>query len=703
MQSESKVAEAPKLNAKASTTSETSNAGASASSDLQADNSSDYSTTNVQVQGVDEADIIKTDGKYIYQVNRDRIVIAKAYPAEEMKIESIISFNDAEFYPQEMYLHGNKLVVIGNSYVRNIIPQNSDSGQTKNSGSLQTRDSALTEKKIYPQPYYYQSQTVKAIMYDVSNKSDIKKLREFEIEGYYISSRKVGPYLYMVANKNIDYYYIMERSPVQIAPVDPEISVKSNQDGFKSAPSYRDTASGDKFIDIDLKNVCYFPGIIQPNYMIVAGINLDKDDEKANLSTYLGTGQNIYASLENLYVTVTNYSIIEQVQEINPQNNIEGSIKDAPTDGSTTAVETNKDTASVAVTVTAKDVLADSNAAVTVTAKDAVTVIASAPAIKPNVAVIRRPPMNQENTLIYKFSLNNGTVTYLGKGEVPGRILNQFSMDENDKYFRIATTRGEIWRNDEFTSKNNIYVLDEMLNIKGKVEDIAPGEQIYSVRFMGDRAYMVTFKLTDPLFVIDLKNPQEPCILGALKIPGYSDYLHPYDENHIIGFGKDSVEIKGQAFYLGMKIALFDVTDVSNPIQKFSETIGDRGTDSELLRNHKALLFSKEKELMAFPVTVMEIKSGSKFADGGFPNYGQFTFQGAYVYNIDLIKGFTLKSRITHLDKDDMLKAGVSWYDNEKNINRIIYINDTLYTLSNRMFKAHGLNDMKEKNIVTIP
>ena len=112
---------------------------------------------------------------------------------------------------------------------------------------------------------------------------------------------------------------------------------------------------------------------------------------------------------------------------------------------------------------------------------------------------------------------------------------------------------------------------------------------------MGDRAYVVTFKTVDPLFVIDLKDPEKPVILGALKIPGYSDYLHPYDENHIIGFGKDTVEIKGQAYYQGMKVALFDVTDVSNPVQKFSEMIGDRGTDSELLSNHKALLFSKRK------------------------------------------------------------------------------------------------------------
>ena len=220
---------------------------------------------------------------------------------------------------------------------------------------------------------------------------------------------------------------------------------------------------------------------------------------------------------------------------------------------------------------------------------------------------------------------------------------------------------------------------------------------------MGDRAYMVTFRTVDPLFVIDLKDPEKPKILGALKIPGYSDYLHPYDENHIIGFGKDTVELKGQAYYLGMKIALFDVTDVSNPIQKFTENIGDRGTESEILRNHKALLFSKEKGLMAFPVTVMEVKGKNKFMDNGFPEYGQFSFQGAYVYNIDLVNGFTLKGRITHLSKDDYLRSGTGWYDSDKNISRLLYIKDNLYTLSNSIIKANELENLEDRNQVNIP
>lgn len=496
---------------------------------------------------------------------------------------------------------------------------------------------------------------MKTIIYDISDKSNPKKLREVDLEGQYISSRKIGPYLYLIANKYIDYYRIMDKAL-------PEYQ------NYKAVPSYRDTAVKDKFIDVDFKSINYFPRCIEPNYMILAGIDLDNIDKEALISTYLGSGQNIYASLENLYVTITGYKQID----IKPD-------AETSTDSGEKGSSSNSDAGF------------DTKPAV------------ETPTVDAKIAVIRKPKIiNEENTMIYKFALKKGNAVYQTKGEVPGRILNQFSMDENGKFFRIATTTGQVWRDDEFTSKNNIYVLDDMLDIKGKIEDIAPGEQIYSVRFMGDRAYMVTFKTVDPLFVVDLKDPEEPKILGALKIPGYSDYLHPYDENHIIGFGKDTVELKGQAYYLGVKIALFDVTDVSNPIQKFTENIGDRGTESEILRNHKALLFSKEKGLMAFPVRVMEVNEKNKFSDDGFPKYGQFTFQGAYVYNVDLVNGFTLKGKITHLSKDDYLKAGNSWYDSNKNIYRLLYIKDNLYTLSNSMIKANGLLNLEDRNEVDI-
>ena len=378
--------------------------------------------------------------------------------------------------------------------------------------------------------------------------------------------------------------------------------------------------------------------------MLVAAFDT-KESEKANIQTYLGSGENIYVSNENLYVAVTNYNY----DAITYKNDI-------------------------------------------VISKEAKI------AVDPGYR-------DRRETDIYKFSLNGNKMTYLSKGSVPGLILNQFSMDENSGYFRIATTTGEVWGTGEDASGNNLYILDDTMNISGKIEGIAKGEKIYSVRFMGDRGYIVTFKTVDPLFVIDLKDPTKPKILGALKIPGYSDYLHPYDENHIIGFGKDTIETSSGGFYMGMKVALFDVSDVSNPKQKFSEVIGDRGTDSELLRNHKALLFSKEKNLLAFPVTVAETrgKDDSALNEWGVPEYGEFSFQGAYVYNLDPEKGFTLKGKITHISDEEYLKAGNYFYDSNKLVERILYINDTLYTLSKGMYKANSLDDLSDKGTLEIP
>lgn len=558
---------------------------------------SDYSSTNVQVQGVDEADIVKNDGKYIYQVNNQKIVVIKAYPVEEMEVASTVEFKDKNFSPQELYLDDKYLVAIGTTYSNDPVIMPS------------------LKKVIGLRPPYYNSKsTVKAIVYDITDKSNLKQIREVEAEGSYISSRKIGSSVYLVSNKNINYYYIQN-------------------EGGNITPCYRDSNLKDSYIDIDYSQIKYFPEIIRPNYLIVAGFNLESN-EPANVSTYLGASENIYASLENLYIAATNY-----MQE---------------------EISVDK------TTVT--------------------------------------NPVYYNNTLVYKFSLKDGNVTYKGKGTVPGTILNQFSMDESNGYFRIATTKGDVWREDEYASKNNIYVLDNELNIVGRLEDVAPGERIYSVRFMGDRAYMVTFKKVDPLFVIDLKDATNPKILGALKIPGYSDYLHPYDENHIIGFGKDAIPAKegNFAWYQGMKMALFDVSDVSNPIEMYSEIMGDRGTESDLLHNHKALLFSKDKNLLAFPITVMEIKGKDKVNAYGYPEYGTFSFQGAYIYNMDLANGFKLKGKITHLTDDEYSKAGDYWYDSNKNVERIIYIDKVLYTLSKGKIKANDMNTLEELKFVEI-
>ena len=149
---------------------------------------------------------------------------------------------------------------------------------------------------------------------------------------------------------------------------------------------------------------------------------------------------------------------------------------------------------------------------------------------------------------------------------------------------------------------------------------------------------------------------------------------------------------------------MFDVSDVENPKELFTEKIGDRGTTSELLNNHKALLFSKERNLMAFPITVMEVKDEDKqISTSQVPRYGSFAFQGAYIYNIDLEKGFKLKGKISHISHEEYLKSGSYWYNSSKNVERILYINDDLYTISKGMIMANDINSLNLKGQLEIP
>ena len=274
-------------------------------------------------------------------------------------------------------------------------------------------------------------------------------------------------------------------------------------------------------------------------------------------------------------------------------------------------------------------------------------------------------------------------------------------MDESGDYFRIATTEGFTW---DDSSLNNLYVLDGDLTVVGSVEGLAPGEEIYSVRFIGDRAYMVTFKTVDPLFVIDVEDPRDPEVLGELKIPGFSDYLHPYGDDYLIGFGLDTdamtqeemddMGVEG-AWYQGVKLAMFDVSDVSDPVELHKEVIGDRGTHSELNWNHKALLFDEGKGIMAFPINVAEISDDVK-NDPDTPSWtwGESVFQGAYIYDLSVDDGFELRGTATHYG--DFEAEYNESYDYTKWLNRILYIGDYFYTVSEAFVKAHNMDDLDD-------
>jgi uncharacterized secreted protein with C-terminal beta-propeller domain len=187
-------------------------------------------------------------------------------------------------------------------------------------------------------------------------------------------------------------------------------------------------------------------------------------------------------------------------------------------------------------------------------------------------------------------------------------------------------------------------------------------------------------------------------VLGELKIPGYSDYLHPYDETHLIGVGKHTVEAdEGDfAWYQGVKISLFDVSDVANPKQIANYTIGDRGTDSPILTDHKAFLFDKEKALLVIPVSVAEIDASQYPSGVSSWAYGNTVWQGAYVFSVSL-DGFTLKSRVTHLESGDNV------YNTDLWVKRSLYIENVLYTVSDKKIKMTSLQNLEPINEIKLP
>lgn len=294
-----------------------------------------------------------------------------------------------------------------------------------------------------------------------------------------------------------------------------------------------------------------------------------------------------------------------------------------------------------------------------------------------------------QKSVIHRFAIKNGDITYKATGTVPGYLLNQFSLDENRGNLRVATTVSD-WSSSE-KQYSNVYVLDPELKTIGRLEHLAPEERIYSARFMGDLLYLVTFKQTDPLFVIDLSNPYQPGILGELKIPGYSDYLHPYDETHLIGIGKDTMENEwGGIIPTGVKIALFDVSDVNNPKLVESIVIGEKGSDSAVLSDHRAFLLDKERNIMAIPIReVIHVPvEGSKYEG----SHTEETWQGTYVFGIDPESGFIEKGKI----KQGTGSTNDNWWYGST-VLRSIFMDDVLYTISRDRIVGSDIIDLTNR------
>ena len=291
-------------------------------------------------------------------------------------------------------------------------------------------------------------------------------------------------------------------------------------------------------------------------------------------------------------------------------------------------------------------------------------------------------------TVLHKFDIggDSGRAVYRASGEVEGWLLNPFSMGEKDEFLRVATTE-ERW-DPEGSARllsNHLFVLEEDgkdLRVTGQVRGIAPDERIYAARFLGDVGFMVTFEEIDPLFTFDLKDPANPRLVGELEVPGFSSYIHPADPDHLLTIGRDTDNAGGFAWFQGMQISLYDISDLADPKLTEMKILGTRGTESEALFDHKAFTYFRPKEILALPIELHE-------GGGGWPRYGVPSFVGFQVYGVDLSRGFSLLGQIDHED----LYAGhpdCSW----KRMRRTLIIGNSIYTVSTAGIKVHALDDL---------
>lgn len=531
----------------------------------------DHSSTNNQVEGIDEGDIVQTDGDYLYSVSESRVVISDIRDPENMKLASVVKF-DGETYPEKLFLSDGTLAVISSRF------------------SLMETDDEAEMESFMP----YSGLTVVSL-YDVSSPDNPKLIREFGNEGSFNNARLSNGVLHYVSNVFPNYWILEEQPDIELRP------------------RLFDSNKNEEFEPLSYEDLTILPGTMEGSYSVITSLNLETPaSNEISTKGFLGGNEQLYMSEQSLYLTASAFE-------------------------------------------TAEGEFGDTSLWVP----------------------------QQADTEIFKFGLDGIAVEFVASARVRGSLLNQFSMDEFDGHFRLATTEGAAWE-PASEPKNHLFILDGQLEQVGSVEDLAPSERIYSVRFMGSKAYMVTFRETDPLFAIDVSDPAAPEVLGELKIPGFSNYLHPLDENHLIGFGYETrIEpVKGggepRIVTGGMKLSLFDVSDMSNPKETDTEIIGGPGTYSALQYDHKALFRHEQQSLFGFPVSIY---------DGDGMEYIEFQAEGALLYSITP-QGIELAADLTQASDQP-------YEDWNTSVQRMAYAKDALYTVANAEIKSYRLSDFE--------
>lgn len=467
---------------------------------------SDYSQTNTQKENVDEADIIKTDGRYIYRLTGGEIVIIDPH---NMTVVSRIqpagdnTPEDGWFWVSDIYVSGDRLAAM---YNREVKKADSDWRYDSYSGVL---------------------------VYDITDRSAPVQTGDFSQSGYLSDSRLIGDYIYMVTSYGV-YSEVNEDQPETFVPM---LCV----DGQSSPMAAAD--------------ICILPEPSVATYAVITSVNiLDGTEFKSTEATF-GCGSTVYADTGAIVLA---FSESESTTEETTEN------------GENVTIHTYDD-----------------------------------------------------HTKLISYTISNGAITLTATGEVPGSLLNQFSLDRHNGVLRVVTTRyhseEKIYTDGidryewESSTTNGLYTLNSSMNIIGALDGLAEDERVYSVRFSGDIGYFVTFRQVDPLFAVDLSDPTKPTLLSALKIPGFSQYMHPYADGLMFGLGMDADEETGATN--GLKLSMFDISDPANVTEKHKLIMEDIYY-SEALNNHKAIVISAARDIIAFPAMEGYLIYG--YGDDGF-------------------------------------------------------------------------------------
>ncbi|MEM2325180.1 MAG: beta-propeller domain-containing protein [Archaeoglobaceae archaeon] len=477
-----------------------------------------FSTTNVQVLGIDEPDIVKTDGKMLY-ISKSRMpyfvkailppipyeqktVVLKAFPPQEMEKVKELNFSG------DLFLHSEVLILLRSNQIRAF-----DTRSFEEKYSIELNGTLITarlyEGKVYAIISQY-PETCPIIPLRVDN-------RAFVVE----CSRIYHP----VKPIPVEITYTVVRIDAKTGNVEKAISFVGNYNSVVYMS----------------KNAIYVAYYTQMSYFEL-------------MSKFVLENKDLFPDwfIEKLE-KIKNYEISEQAKQIEILEMIRRlTFAMKPEDRIVFENEFNN-------------------------------------RLK---KFMEKNAREIEKTAIWKISKE---LEIIANGEVPGRLLNQFSMDEHRNYLRVAVTVG---------NANDLYVLDSKLRIVGSLMGFGETERIFGVRFIGERGYVVTFRQIDPFFVIDLSNPTKPELAGELKIPGYSSYLHPIEDNFILGIGMENGAVK---------ISLFNVSNPRNPVEIDKYILKESW--SEVISNHRAFLSDEKHGIFFLPAGngyVFSYKSGLK-------------------------------------------------------------------------------------------